>query len=133
MAIIINNYNSQMGITLDAAYMVINQIDYKPISGLFNFSASIFANKQAFLNNSRPLEDNVIYGTLYNVDYNGENLISIAENAILDKINIVKDKTLEECEIHNNEVYAEVKPYVEWIDLWEYQYNRFNGAYIDGE
>lgn len=110
MAIIIKNYKSELGITVREVSLEITELNYYPQSNYLSLSASVFTPEGIVL------ELNAISGNLQ-VD-SALNLEEVAENAIMTKINSVKDKTPEECREHN-------KHAVNWIDLWEPEYLRF--------
>lgn len=114
MSIYIKNYQSRTGMTLKNAYLAVSQLTYYPKSKLLTFLADIYTEDKI---NVIPAEHNVISGKL-TVDDEDVNLIQLIEEAINNKIEVVKGKTQQECDEHNMEVTS-------WSDLWELDYLRY--------
>lgn len=118
MAIKLKDYRLQSGIKLKTAYLGVNQLSYLPRIREVTFSVCVYADEIT----ANAIE-NIISGHFY-LDETSEgvpDLEKLIEESILYKINVVKDKTEEECNAHNINVTS-------WLDLWEYSYKQFNVA-----
>lgn len=117
MSIKIRNYKSKAGLNLRNAYLSISQLTYIPKTRQLTFLVDVYADDTS----DTPIEVNVISGNFY-VDESSDaelDLESCIYSAIFHKIDVVQDKTQEECEQHNMSVNN-------WLDLWEYDYLRFD-------
>jgi len=123
MAIIIKNYESATGTIFPSAQLVISEILLNPITHALNFAAHVYASEQAVISDNKPIEMNAVYGHMPIDDFN-QNLVELAENAILEKIELSLDKTWEECDAHNQELYNS-NPAPEWLDIWDVSFQRF--------
>ena len=114
MSIHIKNYQSRTGVTLKHAYLVVSQLTYYPRSKMLTFLADIYAEDKV---NVLPTEKNVISGQ-FTIDDEDINLVQLIEDAIDNKIEVVKGKTQQECDDHNANATS-------WLDLWELDYLRY--------
>lgn len=125
MAIEIKNFNSSIGLVFPRAYLRIVEISYLPLNKQLSFRAEVFSSSDE---NEIPLERDSIAVTFYPFEYDNElSLIDYLEDLLSSKIEEVKDKTLEECQEHNNMIITSVDSFTEddWLSIWEYSFKRY--------
>ena len=110
MAIEIKNFNSSIGLVFPRAYLRIVEISYLPLNKQLSFRAEVFSSSESEI----PLERDSIAVTFYPFEYDNElSLIDHLEDLLSSKIEEVKDKTLEECQEHNNMIITPVDSFTE--------------------
>lgn len=130
MGLLVQNYETSSGIILDEAYVTPNYFSYDTQRHSLCFDVSIWENKAAYLDGEPPIEDHVGFGAVY-LEYDGtQDMRAIIDNGILGKINIIKNYSDEECELHNSEIELDDTGFT-WIEHWDIFYRKLTGAVSD--
>lgn len=124
MGLLVNNYSSLTGLTVEQAYLRPSSFMYDDNIQLFAFSLDVYADKQAYINHAQPLETNAFAGEIHMDIAEIINPYGIIENAILNKVDLISEKTEQECIAHALEYPNEA-----WVDKWDYEYHRLIGIY----
>ena len=131
MGLIIDNYMASCGLAVNSAYLTVDNFYCDILHNSFTFSFSVFVNKEEYLKRSNPLDAAVISGYLDFPGFNDINLVQIAEDALLTKLQNIRGKTPAECQIHNKDV--DLNSQNAWINLWDIELLPFVDAYKEIE
>lgn len=132
MAIVIDNYMTNCGVQLEHAYLAITSFQYDILNKTLSFNISTYASKEAKENQLFPIEQNIIQAnTKIDIDENTM-IIPLIYNLVLQKINNVTEKTIEEIIEHNNNVDLSTGLDY-WQNMWDISYQHFIGAYLETE